>query len=70
MTLLVRWRDQIVKAPIDAPTNVSGSVLIPTSVSPTNIKFHFICFKLWYGADIAAPLSDTESSRVYAINAK
>ena len=45
--------------------NASCSVLIPISVSPTHIQFHFSCFKSWYCADMAFPLIDAEiTSRV------
>ena len=60
----------IVKAPIDVQVDVSGSVLILISVSPTHIQFHFSCFKSWYCADMASPLSDTGISHVYLMNAK
>ena len=58
------------KAPIDVQGDVSGSVLIPISASPTHIQFHFRCFKSWYRADMVSPLSDTEISHVYLKSVK
>ena len=58
------------KAPIDVQTDLSGSVLILISVSPTHIQFHFSCFKLWYRSDMVFPLSDMEITHVFLMNAK
>ena len=66
----IRRRETILKAPIDVQADVSGFVLIPISVSSTHIQFHFSCFKSWYRADMASPLSDAEISHVYLMNAK
>ena len=43
---------------------MSGSVLIPISVLPTHVQFHFSCFKSRYRADMVSPLSDTEISEM------
>ena len=58
------------KVPIDVHADVSDSVLIPISASPTHIQSHFSCFKSWYRADMVFLLSDEEISHVYLINAK
>ena len=60
----------LLKAPIDVQVDVSGSVLIPISVSPIHIQFHFSCFKSWYRADVESPPSDAKISRGYLMNAK
>ena len=61
---------QALKAPTDIQADVSGSVLIPISVLPTHIQFHFSCFKSRYQADMASLLSDADNSHVYLMNAK
>ena len=60
----------LARDPIDVQANVSGSVVIPISVSPPHIQFHFSCFKSWYLVDRASPPNDVEISCVYLMNAK
>ena len=67
---LVMMRGVRVKAPIDVQGDVSGSVLIPISVLPTHVQFHFNCFKSRYRVDMASLLSDAEISHVYIMNTK
>ena len=60
----------LARDPIDVQANVSGSVLVPISVSPPHIQFHFNCLKSWYLVDMASPPKDVEISYFYLMNAK